>query len=94
MGTVNAATCRHPAVGTTDRFQNASHADQYATWRDPFVYFRSVTGTKACNDDVVGLTSLASDLKSASTTPSVSFIYADPCDDGSSAPCYRRRAVR
>ena len=88
VGTVNAATCRHPAVGTTDRFQNASHADQYATWRDPFVYFRSVTGTKACNDDIVGLTSLASDLKSASTTPSVSFIYADPCDDGSSAPCY------
>ena len=89
VGTVNAADCRHPAVGTTDRFQNASRADKYATWRDPFVYFRSVTGAKACNNDVVGLTSLAGDLKSASTTPSVSYIYADPCDDGSSAPCYR-----
>ncbi len=92
VGTVNAASCRHPAIDTADRLQSASHADPYATWRDPFVYFRSVTETKACNDDVVGLTNLADDLKSAGTTPSVSFIYADPCDDGSSAPCYRGAA--
>ena len=90
VGTVNAATCRHPVIGTADRFQAASHADPYVTWRDPFVYFRSVITTEACNHDVVGLSDLSGDLKAAATTPSVSFIYADPCDDGSVTPCYRK----
>jgi hypothetical protein len=88
VGTVNAATCRHPAIGTPDVFQSTSHTDPYVTWRDPFVYFRSVTSAGTCNKDVVGLTRLAEDLKSAGTTPSVSFVYPDPCDDGTSDPCY------
>ncbi len=88
VGSVNAATCRHPAVGTADPFQTTSKTDRYVTWRDPFVYFRSVTTVHACVKDVVGLPSLAGDLKSASTTPTVSFVYPDPCDDGSSDPCY------
>lgn len=89
VGTVNAASCRHPALRTADRFQSARSGDQYVTWRDPFVYFRSLTTTAACGKDVVGLSQLAGDLKSAGTTPSVSFIYPDPCDDGSAARCYR-----
>jgi hypothetical protein len=92
VGTANAATCRHPALGSVDRFQSASAADQYTTWRDPFIYFRSVTKSKACNDDVVGLTSLTDDLKSAGTTPTVSFIYPDACHDGSGHACHRGAA--
>ena len=36
-----ATTCAHPAIGTPDRTQQASAADQYATRHNPFVYFHS-----------------------------------------------------
>ncbi len=59
----------------------------YAAWRNPFLYFHSVTGAGACPKSDVALTQLSKDLKSASSTPSLSYIVADACDDGSDAPC-------
>jgi hypothetical protein len=82
-----AATCRHPDLGSSDEFQSVTTSNSYVTWRNPIVYFEGITDSSACTADDVGLNSLTGDLKSESSTPSVSFIYPDPCDDGTPTPC-------
>jgi hypothetical protein len=97
------AVCGHPAVGSPDLTEQAVPGDGYATRHDPFVYFHSIIDdTSLCNTHVVplgsasgalpagtpsGVTGLASDLKSVSTTPNFSFITPNLCHDGHDAPC-------
>jgi hypothetical protein len=81
-----AKTCRHPALGSADPGTVASLQDPYVTWRNPLVYFSAI-GKTACSADDVGLNQLASDLKTAKTTPSFSYIVPSPCDDGDDQPC-------
>jgi phosphatidylinositol-3-phosphatase len=80
-------TCRHPALGHSDSATAQSVRDAYVTWRNPFVYFDSLTNGSVCRDDDVDLSQLGKDLKSAGTTPNFSYIAPDPCDDGSDQPC-------
>jgi hypothetical protein len=79
--------CPHPAFGGGDPYQSASADAPYATWRNPFVYFRSVLVGGRCASSDVGLDRLATDLKQISTTPAFSYISPGPCDDGSDTPC-------
>jgi phosphatidylinositol-3-phosphatase len=79
--------CPHPAFGGTDPYQSASVAAPYATWRNPFVYFRSVLIGGKCASSDVGVDRLATDLKQISTTPAFSYVSPGPCDDGSDTPC-------
>ena len=81
------ATCAHPTLGSADANQTPTTEDPYVTWRDPFVYFHSVIDSTTCASSVVGLGQLAPDLKTASQTPSLSYIVPDRCDDGSEEPC-------
>jgi phosphatidylinositol-3-phosphatase len=96
------ATCGHPALNSQDGTQSAVAGDGYVTRHDPFVYFQSITGNQAyCDSHVVplgstsgalpatapaGTTGLATDLSSG-TTPNLSFIVPDVCDDGHDFPC-------
>jgi hypothetical protein len=80
-------TCPHPAFGGADPYQSASVAAPYATWRNPFVYFRSVLIGGKCASSDVGLDRLATDLTQISTTPAFSYVSPGPCDDGSDTPC-------
>ena len=96
-------TCGHPAVGAKDPTQKAEAADGYAARHDPFVYFHSVIdNTTTCKRDVdplgsttgampagtpSGDTGLVTDLKTVATTPNVSFISPNLCDDGHDYPC-------
>jgi phosphatidylinositol-3-phosphatase len=98
-----AAACGHPALNSKDETQDAVEGDGYATRHDPFVYFESVIGNQSyCDAHVVamgsptgampadalhGETGLATDLKSARTTPDFSFITPNLCDDGHDYPC-------
>jgi len=98
-----AATCGHPTVGSPDTTEKAVPGDGYATRHDPFVYFHSIIDdTALCNAHVVplgttagtlpagapaGTTGLATDLESVATTPNVSFITPNLCNDGHDAPC-------
>jgi phospholipase C len=98
-----AAVCGHPAVGSVDQTQRAVPGDGYATRHDPFVYFHSIIdNTALCDARVVplgsttgalpsgvpaGTTGLASDLAKVSTTPNLSFITPNLCNDGHDAPC-------
>ena len=76
----------------TGRAQPASGSkpqDQYAQRHNPFVYFSSVIASGSCAKSVVQLndTTLTSDLQSIATTPNVSFITPNLCDDGHDVPC-------
>jgi hypothetical protein len=97
------AACGHPAVNSQDQTQSAEAGDGYATRHNPFVYFRSVIDNQTyCDQHVVALgsptgampaaalggeTGLATDLKKVSTTPALSFITPNLCDDGHDYPC-------
>ena len=80
------STCRHPALGSADGNQAPLPGDAYETWRNPFVYFDSLSGSECVQDDV-GLEQLQTDLQSASSTPSLSYIVPSACHDGSEKPC-------
>jgi hypothetical protein len=84
------ATCQAPAAPTSpaaDPTAPPAAPDPYAPWRNPWVYFHSLTDTPLCAQNDVGLEQLATDLKSETTTPSLSYIVPDLCHDGSDTPC-------
>src|SRR5260370_15889079 len=80
-------TCRHPAIDSQDDTQQAHAGDMYAARHDPFVYFHSIIDSSACAKNVVGLDQLARDLGATSTTPNLSYITPNLCNDGHDAPC-------
>ena len=95
--------CGHAGIGTPDRTQKAVPGDGYAARHDPFVYFHSIIdNTTYCDAHVVplgtttgtlpagtpaGTTGLATDLRSVSTTPNLSVITPNLCNDGHDSPC-------
>jgi len=85
-------TCRHPAIGATDPTLFATRTDMYATRHDPFVYFHTVIDSPKCRSVVVGLDALTRDLASQATTPNLSYITPNVCDDGHDSPCKDGRA--
>jgi hypothetical protein len=84
-----AGACGHPALGAADptSAQTPPAGQPYATWRNPVVYFHSVIDSSECASDDVGLSRLKSDLASAKSTPSFSYIVPDRCHDGNPTPC-------
>ncbi|MGH9120562.1 MAG: alkaline phosphatase family protein [Acidimicrobiales bacterium] len=106
VATREAPVCAHPPLGSLDGTQSAVPGDGYATRHDPFVYFHSIIGdTATCDANVVplgtpsgtlpanvppGTTGLATDLRSAVTTPNLAWITPDLCSDGHDFPCTNR----
>jgi hypothetical protein len=81
-------TCRHPAINSQDKTQQAKVGDQYAARHNPFVYFHSIIDDQArCDARVVGLDALTADLASVATTPNYVFITPNLCHDGHDEPC-------
>ncbi len=74
-------------AGFRDGSQTATATDQYAARHNPFVYFHSILDTSRCYDRVVPLPQLATDLRSAATTPAFSFVTPNLCNDGHDDPC-------
>ncbi len=71
--------CSHPGLAATGTEQVAIN---------PFVFFDSVVqNTTACHQADVPLTHLRADLKSASSTPTFSYIAPSLCHDGREQPC-------
>lgn len=84
-----AATCRHPALGTPDVSQAPVAGDNYVTWRNPFVYLHSVIDSPECASNDVGLDQLLPNLKKKVTakTPALSYIVPNACHAGAETPC-------
>lgn len=79
--------CRHPALGAVDDTQQAEVGDQYAARHNPFVYFASITGSPSCAKNDVDLSQLPADLSTVATTPNLTYITPNLCNDGHDAPC-------
>ena len=79
--------CRHAALGAADPNSVPQPGDPYVTWRNPFVYFQSLTQDTTCATTDVSLSQLSTDLKSAAQTPSLAYIVPSVCDDGSETVC-------
>ena len=61
---------------------------RYAPRHDPFVYFHSITDdVRYCDAHVINFRALAPAMWQAGTTPNLSFITPDVCDDGHDSPC-------
>jgi hypothetical protein len=57
-------------------------------WRNPFSYFAALGAAPgASTERQTGLEGLATDLKTAAKTPTLSYIVPSACHDGSEAPC-------
>jgi phosphatidylinositol-3-phosphatase len=86
--------CAHPAPGAADptSAQTPPPGQAYATLANPFVYFHSLIDSSACASDI-GLSRLTSDLASAKSTPSFSYIAPGRCDDGNPTPCVPGQAA-
>jgi hypothetical protein len=78
-------SCWHPALGASDPNSSPSAGDPYVSYRNPFVYFTSLSA--ACPSSDLDLSQLTTDLQSESTTPSLSYIVPGQCDDGSEQSC-------
>jgi phosphatidylinositol-3-phosphatase len=81
------AGCRRPALGGPDDAHAPRPGDAYETWRNPFVYFHSLTDSADCGERDVGLGQLEVDLKTEKQTPALSYIVPNACHDGSEVPC-------
>lgn len=98
-----AAVCGHPALNGLDSTQTAVAGDGYVSRHDPFVYFHSIIDNQAyCAAHVVplgtaagalppsapvGTTGLSTDLATVASTPNLSFIVPNVCNDGHDFPC-------
>lgn len=79
--------CEHPTLGAKDNHHSAKVGDEYATRHNPFVYFESITSSPQCQSNVLPFGQLTSDLQSVGTTPNLSYISPNLCDDGHDIPC-------
>jgi hypothetical protein len=78
--------CAHPQLGSSDPTA-APGAGPYATFRNPLVYFHSVTDHAGCAAGDVGLSRLSTDLAASARTPSFAYVVPDRCHDGNPIPC-------
>ena len=81
------ARCGHAAIGQIDPTEGASRNDQYAAKHNPFVYFHAIIDSAPCQENVVPLTELETDLRSIDQTPNYVFIAPNLCHDGHDQPC-------
>jgi hypothetical protein len=87
QGVSSTDTCIMPTLGAVDSHFTPASTSGYVTWRNPLVYLDDVTSSGSCNYNDTGLPRLKSDLSNPATTPNVSFIYPNSCNDGSDTPC-------
>ena len=81
------APCLHPEPGARDSNHAAQEGEQYATRHNPFVYFAGITSSPECQANDVDFSHLDADLKTVATTPNLSYISPNLCNDGHDSPC-------
>jgi len=92
--TRESATCGHVALNSQDVTQGpigpsdaVPLGDSYVARHNPFVYFHSIIDSPDCDANVVNLSKLENDLKSASTTANFNFITPSACSDAHDDTC-------
>jgi hypothetical protein len=85
-GRTPTTTCRQPAAGAPDPDHQTDASNAYATWGNPFMYFKTVAASPNCQFEMYGLGSLSSDLD-AEKSSAFSMVIPNRCHDGSDTPC-------
>lgn len=80
------SSCRRPQTGTADPDHMTSTGNAYASWSNPLIYFKSVTGGPNCELQMGGLQALDVDL-AAARSPAFSLVVPNRCHAGSEMPC-------
>jgi hypothetical protein len=78
--------CRKPTLGAPDPTAPVP-GDQYATWRNPVVYFSAIAAGDECERHDVGFELLAKDLSAKKKTPTLSLIFPNVCHAGGEYEC-------
>jgi phosphatidylinositol-3-phosphatase len=78
--------CREPTLGAADPATLAP-GDQYATWRNPVVYFAAIAEGEECEKHDVGYELLTHDLRHKKATPTLSLIFPNACHAGGEIEC-------
>jgi hypothetical protein len=76
--------CAHPAPGASDPDHATGSGNGYASWSNPFNYFKSVAPN--CEYQIGGLKNLDKDLASEHS-PAFSLVIPNRCHSGSDTPC-------
>jgi hypothetical protein len=84
--------CRKPTLGAPDPTTPAP-GDQYATWRNPVVYFGAIAEGDECEKHDVGFELLSEDLAAKKKTPALSLIFPDVCHSGGDHECEPGAAI-
>jgi phosphatidylinositol-3-phosphatase len=80
-------TCRKPTLGGPDTSPTPVPGDQYATWRNPVLYFSAIAEGEECGKLDVGFEKLTKDLQFPKQTPALSLIFPDACHAGGETEC-------
>jgi hypothetical protein len=78
--------CRKPTLGGPDP-TIPSPGDQYASWRNPVVYFGAIAEGDECEKHDVGFELLSKDLSAKKKTPALSLIFPNVCHSGGELEC-------
>lgn len=78
--------CRKPTLGGPDGTTPVP-GDQYATWRNPVVYFAAIAEGDECEKHDVGFELLTKDLSAKKKTPTLSLIFPNVCHSGGEYEC-------
>jgi hypothetical protein len=78
--------CRRPTLGGPDTSAPVP-GDQYATWRNPVVYFSAIVEGGECEKHDVGFELLTTDLSAKKKTPALSLIFPNLCHSGGEYEC-------
>jgi hypothetical protein len=78
--------CRKPTLGGPDPTVPTA-GDQYASWRNPVVYFAAIAAGDECERHDVGFELLTKDLSAKKKTPTLSLIFPNVCHSGGEYEC-------
>jgi phosphatidylinositol-3-phosphatase len=78
--------CRKPTLDAPDPTAPVP-GDQYATWRNPVVYFSAIAAGAECEKHDVGFELLSKDLSAKKKTPTLSLIFPNACHSGGEYEC-------
>lgn len=80
------SACAAPTSGSADADHVTTAANPYASWSNPYLYFKSFISSPNCQFQLGGLNGLATDL-TAGRSPAFSLVVPNRCRAGSELPC-------
>ncbi|MBJ7457984.1 MAG: hypothetical protein JHD02_02220 [Thermoleophilaceae bacterium] len=78
--------CRQPAPGGPDPDHQTDATNAYASWTNPFMYFKGIAANQACQFQVGSMKTFDADVSSG-RSPAFSMVIPNRCHDGSDKPC-------